>query len=273
MTFEWDEAKNRANLRKHGLDFESARVVFSDPLALLPPNPGSHGEERWRIIGRIGEHSSPSSSSRSRAKTPKSIASFRPGGQPPTRGKLMKRVEGFGDLSPDQKERLARLAARPESEIDTSDIPEWTDADFAAAIRLQGRPLAEVLRLYRTRKAPITARIDLDVLEWLKSKGEGYQTRLNAILRDAMAQELAAGTHKARPASGKPKSPAAKHPKAARPQPSHAPAVKKAAAGTAQKAKASKSGPAKGKKAQGTKAAKRRRPSPLRQKAGSTQEP
>lgn len=56
MTFEWDEAKNRANLKNHGLDFESARLVFSDPLALLLPDPGSHGEERWRIIGRIGEY-------------------------------------------------------------------------------------------------------------------------------------------------------------------------------------------------------------------------
>ena len=64
------------------------------------------------------------------------------------------------------------------------------DGDFASAIRLQGRPLAEVLRLYKVRKAAITARIDLDVLEWLKGKGEGYQTRLNAILRDAMIQDL-----------------------------------------------------------------------------------
>ena len=46
----------KANLRNHGLDFECARLVFSDPLALLLPDPGSHGEDRWRIIGRIGEH-------------------------------------------------------------------------------------------------------------------------------------------------------------------------------------------------------------------------
>lgn len=184
----------------------------------------------------------------------------------------MKRVKGFGDLSPDQKKRLDRLAARPESAIDTSDIPEWTEADFASAIRLQGRPLAEVLRLYRVRKAAITARIDLDVLQWLKSKGEGYQTRLNAILRDAMAQDLTAGPKKARPASGKPKAPAAKgaaakHPKAS----AHAPAAKKAAAGTAHKAKASKSGAATGKKPPATKGTKKRS-SPVRQKAGSAQE-
>jgi uncharacterized DUF497 family protein len=55
MPFEWDEAKNRANLSKHGLDFESARRVFSDPLALLLPDPGSHHEDRWRIIGRLDD--------------------------------------------------------------------------------------------------------------------------------------------------------------------------------------------------------------------------
>ena len=191
----------------------------------------------------------------------------------------MKRVEGFGDLSPDQSARLARLAARPESEIDTSDIPEWTEADFAAAIRLQGRPFTEVLRLYRARKAAITARIDLDVLDWLKSKGGGYQTRLNAILRDAMTKDLAAEPKKATPASGKPKSPtkgsAAKHATAGHPKSSRSPVAKKVAAGTAHKVKASKPVPplGKGKKtAQGAKGTKQRRPSPARQKAGSTQE-
>lgn len=194
----------------------------------------------------------------------------------------MKRVEDFGDLTPDQEKELAALAARPESEIDTSDIPEWTEADFADAIRLQGRPLAEVLRLYRIRKAAITARIDLDVLEWLKSKGEGYQTRLNAILRDAMAQDRTARPQKTRPAaaSDKLKATAAKnstskHPKAERPQSAHSSVGstggKKATAGKGQKAKVSKPVLGKGKKAQGAKAAKQQRPSPVPQGAGSSQ--
>jgi len=33
------------------------------------------------------------------------------------------------------------------------------------------------------RKASISLRLDADVLEWLKSQGPGYQTRINAILR------------------------------------------------------------------------------------------
>ena len=32
-------------------------------------------------------------------------------------------------------------------------------------------------------------RIDADVLLWLKSNGKGYQTRINAILREAMLQQ------------------------------------------------------------------------------------
>ncbi len=44
--------------------------------------------------------------------------------------------------------------------------------------------------LYRPVKQQITARVDADVLEWLKSKGEGYQTRLNLILRKEMLAEL-----------------------------------------------------------------------------------
>lgn len=36
----------------------------------------------------------------------------------------------------------------------------------------------------------VTIRIDSDVLAWLKSQGKGYQTRLNAILREAMKQSL-----------------------------------------------------------------------------------
>jgi len=55
MTFEWDESKNQSNIKKHGLSFESARRVFLDPLAKVFPDLGSHNEERWKIIGRIGE--------------------------------------------------------------------------------------------------------------------------------------------------------------------------------------------------------------------------
>lgn len=39
-------------------------------------------------------------------------------------------------------------------------------------------------------KQSTTVRLDADVLAWLKAKGKGYQTRLNAILREAMMREV-----------------------------------------------------------------------------------
>ena len=41
-------------------------------------------------------------------------------------------------------------------------------------------------KFYRPIKKPLTIRLDADVLDWLKSKGKGYQTRLNSLLRTAM---------------------------------------------------------------------------------------
>jgi uncharacterized protein (DUF4415 family) len=37
-------------------------------------------------------------------------------------------------------------------------------------------------------KVPLSIKIDADVLAWYKSKGKGYQTRINKVLRDAMVQ-------------------------------------------------------------------------------------
>jgi uncharacterized protein (DUF4415 family) len=37
-------------------------------------------------------------------------------------------------------------------------------------------------------KVPLSIKIDADVLEWFKSQGKGYQTRINAVLREAMTR-------------------------------------------------------------------------------------
>lgn len=51
--FEWDPAKAKQNLRKHGVSFERAATVFLDPHALSIFDPGhSAGEERWITLGK-----------------------------------------------------------------------------------------------------------------------------------------------------------------------------------------------------------------------------
>lgn len=54
VRFEWDEAKNRSNQRKHdGLGFELARQVFEDPLHLSVQDRIEDGEPRWQTIGSV----------------------------------------------------------------------------------------------------------------------------------------------------------------------------------------------------------------------------
>ena len=54
MRFEWDERKNRANKRKHGVSFEEATEVFGDPLHLSWLDERfSVFEERWVTVGQI----------------------------------------------------------------------------------------------------------------------------------------------------------------------------------------------------------------------------
>jgi len=90
-------------------------------------------------------------------------------------------AETLPALTEVQRDHLAELAALPDGSIDTSDIPELSDAAWSAGVRG---------RFYRPVKQQITARVDADVLDWLKSQGRGYQSRLNAILRREMLASL-----------------------------------------------------------------------------------
>ncbi len=52
--FEWDENKNIANQKKHGISFEEASYVFSDRENIsIPDIDHSQKEERWVTIGNI----------------------------------------------------------------------------------------------------------------------------------------------------------------------------------------------------------------------------
>jgi hypothetical protein len=53
MRFEWDEAKNRANIRKHGFDFADAEEVFRGVVVVEPDTRQDYGERRWRGLGKI----------------------------------------------------------------------------------------------------------------------------------------------------------------------------------------------------------------------------
>src|SRR5580693_10198953 len=54
MRFTWDENKNRRNLRKHDVRFETAVLVFNDPYAVTRRDDNSDDEERWITVGALG---------------------------------------------------------------------------------------------------------------------------------------------------------------------------------------------------------------------------
>jgi len=54
VRFEWDEAKNLSNQRKHdGVSFEEARHVFQDPLHVSVQDRIEGGEQRWQTVGEV----------------------------------------------------------------------------------------------------------------------------------------------------------------------------------------------------------------------------
>jgi uncharacterized protein (DUF4415 family) len=71
---------------------------------------------------------------------------------------------------------LAALSRKREEDIDTSDIPEVKD--WSGAV---------LGKFYRPAKEAVSIRLDEDVLAWFKGQGSGYQTRINEVLRRAMA--------------------------------------------------------------------------------------
>jgi uncharacterized protein (DUF4415 family) len=78
-------------------------------------------------------------------------------------------------LTEEQARELVDLQALPDEKIDVADIPPLDDWDEAV-----------VGKFYRPIKQTVTIRLDADVLAWLKQGGRGYQTRVNAILRQVM---------------------------------------------------------------------------------------
>ena len=79
-------------------------------------------------------------------------------------------------LTKEQRQDIAAIAAMKDEDIDFSDIPlklDWSKA--------------EIGKFYRPPKKAVTMRLDGDVIDWLKSYGKGYQTRVNLLLRHAMA--------------------------------------------------------------------------------------
>jgi uncharacterized protein (DUF4415 family) len=77
-------------------------------------------------------------------------------------------------LTKAQRVKLAKLKNLPDDQIDYSDIPPLTEDQLS--------------RMFQPGRQLIAVRLDREVLEWLRSFGPGYSTRINSIMRAVMEQ-------------------------------------------------------------------------------------
>jgi uncharacterized protein (DUF4415 family) len=98
--------------------------------------------------------------------------------------KLVSKTLADSPITPALKRKLARLAERPDAEIDFSEIPPLKRSFWENAVR---NPF------YRPIKRQLTVRLDADVAAWLRRHGMGYQTNLNRMLREAMMANIGKG--------------------------------------------------------------------------------
>ena len=54
MEFEWDQTKNRANIRKHGVSFTTASRIFEKPILTRRDDRKHYGEDRYVSVGDVG---------------------------------------------------------------------------------------------------------------------------------------------------------------------------------------------------------------------------
>jgi uncharacterized protein (DUF4415 family) len=73
---------------------------------------------------------------------------------------------------------LKKLDAHVVEPLEYAEAPELTDEEFAAATVRRGRPPSVL------RKSAIKLRLDPDIVSKLRASGPGWQTRVNAALRE-----------------------------------------------------------------------------------------
>lgn len=54
MRFEWDDAKERSNVAKHGVDFATAQRIFDGPVLTRLDTRRDYGEVRHVSVGKVG---------------------------------------------------------------------------------------------------------------------------------------------------------------------------------------------------------------------------
>jgi uncharacterized protein (DUF4415 family)/uncharacterized DUF497 family protein len=173
--FEWDENKSKANFDKHGIDFEDATEIFYGPVLLRKSD--RNDEERWIAVGLLETSWSPSFLRGERMSSGSS------------------RRDALGRM---KKEHIItrKWGDRRKGKTDWARVDALTDEDIAKAVASDpdAAPVdidwSDAVLVIPAKKKAISIRLDEDVLDFFKREGEGYQRRINAVLRSYMQQKV-----------------------------------------------------------------------------------
>jgi len=83
-----------------------------------------------------------------------------------------------------KRKKAKRQKARPRG-VRVGDLKASVEDDLFLVV---DQEIGEESRWNRPRKRKISFRVDIEVLDWFKSRGPGYQTRMNRILRRVMVE-------------------------------------------------------------------------------------
>ena len=173
--FEWDEVKSNANLIKHGVSFDDASEIFYEPV--LVKGSSRNNEERWIAIGKSHDQIVTVIFTR-RNDLIRIISARRP--RPDEKERIVTRRWGDRRKGKTDWERFSAITDA-EVEASIADDPDWAefkDIDWSNAVLV-----------IPARKKAISIRVDEDVLDFFKKEGDGYQRRINAVLRSYMQQK------------------------------------------------------------------------------------
>lgn len=158
MNFTWNETKRKAKLKKHGLDFADAERVFSGHTLTRPDTRFAYTENRFSTIGLLGVD----------------VVVLH----------TLKPLTRYILFQCEKQNVMNKKTILPASN-DLDEAPIRTDDDFKHAVQRDG------LKSLSQKKQKINITLDPDVVAWFKQQagGRGYQTLINAALREAMQKK------------------------------------------------------------------------------------
>jgi len=170
IEIEFDLQKANNNYQKHQVRFEYAVHVLADPKCIIQEDiRHAYGEIRYVALGKAVEDILVMVYTHRQDRI--RIISARKANEKERKTTMRITLDLNNPKRMPSAERQA-FDAINEKDIDYSDIPELSE-DWLRAVNPLSLPI----------KKQISLRLDTDIIEWFKSQGSRYQTRINQVLR------------------------------------------------------------------------------------------